>query len=102
MADTNQAQLNRVVLELFVQGQSARSNTALDLVRRICEAEFRNQYTLEVIDIHHHPERALKAGVIATPALVRRCPEPVVRVVGHFNNERVRQGLGLDAPGAGC
>lgn len=94
MADTNQ-----VVLELFVQGQSPRSNTALDLVRRICEAELSNHYTLEVIDIHHHPERALQAGVIATPALVRRRPEPVIRVVGQFNHERVRQGLGLDDSG---
>ena len=93
------ADMDQVVLELFVQGQSARSNTALDLVRRICEAEFSNHYTLEVIDIHHHPERALQAGVIATPALVRRCPEPVLRVVGHFNNKRVRQGLGLDDVG---
>lgn len=91
---------NQFVLELFVQGQSPRSNTAVDLVRRICEAELSNHYTLEVIDIHHHPERALQAGVIATPALVRQSPEPVLRVVGHFNNERVRQGLGLNNHGA--
>src|SRR5690606_42022334 len=89
MADTNQ-----VVLELFVQGQSARSNTALDLVRRICEAELSNQYTLEVIDIHHHPERALQAGVIATPATVRRRPDTVLRVVGLFINVCVRRACG--------
>ena len=87
---------DQVVLELFVQGQSAQSNAALELVHRICEAELGDRYCLEVIDIHHHPERAVQVGVIATPALVRRQPEPVLRTIGRFDDARVRQGLGLD------
>lgn len=84
-----------VVLELFVQGQSAYSNAALEMVRRICEAELRTHYRLEVIDIHQQPGRVREAGIIATPALVRRRPEPVLRTIGRFTEERVREGLGL-------
>lgn len=85
----------KVILELFVQGQAAYSNTALDLVRRVCEAELGYPYTLEVIDVLRYPERAVEAGVLATPTLVRRQPEPELRTTGRFSVERVRQGLGL-------
>lgn len=85
-----------VMLELFVQGQSAQSNAALEVVRRICDQELRCPYRLEVIDIHQQPERVQKAGIMATPALVRRRPEPVLTTVGRLNEERVRTGLGLD------
>lgn len=85
-----------VILELFVQGQSARSNAALEVVRRVCDKELRRPYRLEVIDIHQQPERVLEAGIMATPALVRRQPEPVLTTVGRLNEERVRTGLGLD------
>lgn len=85
-----------VLLELFVQGQSARSTAALELVRSICDAELENNYKLEVIDIYQHSDRALKNGVIATPALVRVSPEPVLRTVGKLSAERVREGIGLN------
>jgi len=84
-----------VVLELYVQGQSSNSNAALALVQRICEAEFPNDYSLEVIDINHHSKRAVDSGILATPALVRIKPEPVLRTIGLFDNSRVRRGLGL-------
>ena len=87
---------NQVVIELFVQGQSPQSNVALEHVRRVCDTELDGQYSLEVIDINQHTNRAIQAGVIATPTLVRRRPEPILRTTGRLNNERVRQGLGLD------
>lgn len=85
-----------VILELYVQGQSSNSNSALALVQGICESEFPNDYYLEVIDINHHSKRAIDSGVLATPALVRLKPEPVLRTIGLLDNSRVRRGLGLD------
>ncbi|MCW8195570.1 circadian clock protein KaiB [Proteobacteria bacterium 005FR1] len=84
-----------MLVELFVQGQSAYSAAALERVRRICETELRRAYRLEVIDVHQNPERATLAGVIATPALVRSSPGPVLRTIGRLSDERVREGLGL-------
>lgn len=86
-----------VVLELYVKGQSARSNAALEVVRRVCEKELQRAYRLDVVDINQQPERVLNAGIIATPTLVRCKPGPVLHTVGLLSEERVRQGLGLDA-----
>jgi circadian clock protein KaiB len=87
-----------IVLELYVQGQSAQSNAALDVVTRLCEAHLPGQYHLEVIDIRQQPERTRTARIAAAPALVRRRPEPVVRWVGRLSEARVRQALGLPVP----
>lgn len=90
------AVVEEMVLELFVKGQSARSNAALELVRRVCEKELHCPYRLDVIDINQDPQRLGVAGIIATPALVRHQPKPVLRTVGRLDEQRVRQGLGLD------
>ncbi|MGQ9424810.1 circadian clock KaiB family protein [Gilvimarinus sp. F26214L] len=86
---------DELILELFVQGQSARSSAAVEAVRRICEKEL-GSYQLEVIDIHQHPERVQQAGIIATPALVRCSPKPILHTVGRLTDERIREGLGID------
>lgn len=87
-----------VVLELFVQGQSARSNAAVAVVQGVCEARFPGRYRLDVIDIQQHPERTRRAGIAVAPALVRLAPQPVLRTVGRLTEERVLRGLGLNAP----
>ncbi len=85
-----------IVLELFVQGQSARSGAALELVRRVCETHLKSRYQLEVIDIQQQPERTREASVAAAPALIRRAPEPVLRITGLFTEERILTSLGLE------
>lgn len=84
-----------ILLELFVQGQSAHSSAAMELVRRVCESYLHCPYGLEIIDIQQYPERARAAGIIAAPALVRRSPQPVVRLVGRLTEERLLTGLGI-------
>ena len=90
-----------MLIELFVQGQSARSSAALEVVRRVCEERLRGRYQLDVIDIQQQPDRISDAGIIAAPALVRRRPEPVLRTIGHLTEARVLNGLGLDGRSAG-
>ena len=84
-----------VFIELFVQGQSAQSNAALEMVSHICEARLQGRYQLEVVDIQQQPEKTRDAGVMVAPVLIRRSPEPVLRTVGSFTEARVLQGLGL-------
>ncbi len=84
-----------VVLELFVQGQSARSSAALDVVRKVCDAHLASRYRLEVIDVQQQPERTRGASIVAAPALIRRSPEPVLRITGLLTEERILTTLGL-------
>ncbi len=86
----------QIVVELFVLGQSAQSRDALEVVRRVCAARLGSAWRLEVIDIQQQPERMRAAGIVATPTLVRRQPEPVLRTIGRLTEERVAAGLGLD------
>lgn len=88
-----------IVLELFVQGQSPHSVAACDLLRRVCETHLKGRYQLEVIDIQQQTLRARDAQVIAAPALVRRKPEPVIRVVGRLTEERILSALGVGCSG---
>lgn len=86
-----------ILLELYVQGQSARSRAALGIVRRVCEERLGGDYRLDVVDIQQQPERTREADVVAAPTLIRRYPEPVLRTVGRLSEARVLQGIGLAA-----
>ena len=86
-----------LVLELFVQGQSARSDAAVALVHRVCETRLPAGCRLEVIDIHQQPERTRAAAIMATPALIRRSPEPVLRLTGRITEERILETLGISS-----
>lgn len=86
-----------LVLELFVRGQSARSDAAVELVRHVCETRLQPGYRLEVIDIHQQPERTRDAAIMATPALIRRHPEPVLRLTGCLTEKRILENFGIPA-----
>lgn len=83
-----------LALELFVQGPSAQAAQALDAIHWVCKDRLRVPYTLEVIDVHLHPERTRDGMILVTPALLRRHPEPVLRITGSLTRERVLEGLG--------
>ena len=57
----------RVELRLYVAGQTSRSLTAIDNLRRICEENLKGRYTIEVIDLLQSPNG---------PAGTRSWPSP--------------------------
>jgi circadian clock protein KaiB len=69
-------------LRLYVAGATTRSRAAIRRVYQICEAELRDRYRLEVIDVYQQPELAIKNQIIATPTLVKERPLPTRRFVG--------------------
>jgi circadian clock protein KaiB len=77
----------RISLVLYVAGQSPHSLNALGNLRRFCETQLggRVEIDLEVVDVLRHPDRALADRVLLTPALVKRAPAPVRRVVGDLS-----------------
>jgi circadian clock protein KaiB len=69
-----------------VAGATARSRQALRRVYQLCEAEMKDNYELEVIDVYQQPELARDNQIIATPTLVKEFPQPMCRFFGNLLN----------------
>jgi circadian clock protein KaiB len=83
-------------LRLYVAGQTARSIAALANLKQICEQHLSGDYHIEVIDLLKHPQLAKGDQILAVPALVRKLPVPVRKIIGDLSNtERVLVGLDL-------
>lgn len=76
----------RYILRLFVAGATARSRQAVLRVRQLCEAELKDNCTLEVIDIYQQPALARGNQIVATPTLIKEFPRPVRRFIGNLAN----------------
>lgn len=74
------------VLRLFVAGATARSRQAILCIRQLCEAELKENFTLEVIDIYQQPHLARANQIVATPTLIKDFPRPVRRFIGNLAN----------------
>ena len=72
----------KYVLRLYVAGATARSRQAILRARQLCEAEFKDNFELEVIDVYQQPILARDGQIIAVPTLVRDFPKPVRRLIG--------------------
>lgn len=87
-------------LRLYVAGQTPRSLTAFQNLKRICEEHLKGQYRIEVIDLLENPQLAEGDQILAIPTLVRKLPEPVRKIIGDLSNtERVLVGLDIRARG---
>ncbi len=73
-------------LRLYVAGATTRSRQALRHVYQLCEADLKDRYELEVIDVYQQPELARDNQIVATPTLVREFPRPIRRFVGNLMN----------------
>jgi circadian clock protein KaiB len=73
-------------LRLFVAGATARSRQALRRVYQLCEAELKDNYELEVIDVYQQPELARANQIVATPTLIKMRPAPMRRFIGNLLN----------------
>jgi len=71
---------------LYVAGATARSRQARRRADQICEAELKDNYVLEVIDVYQQPELARDNQIVATPTLFKESPLPVRRFIGILLN----------------
>lgn len=94
---------------VFVVGRSApHSARAILNLRRIFERHLRGRYVLQVIDLRDQPGLAVEEQLIVIPAVVRKRPEPHIRVTGDFSDEArvvgafgIEDDLAADASGEG-
>ncbi|MDP1671780.1 MAG: circadian clock KaiB family protein [Burkholderiales bacterium] len=82
-------------LRLYVAGQTPKSLTAFSNLQRICDTHLAGRYRIEIIDLVKNPQLAAGDQILALPALVRRLPKPVMKIIGDLSNEE-RVLVGLD------
>jgi circadian clock protein KaiB len=83
-------------LRLYVAGQTPSSVRAFANLKKICEEHLKGKYTIEVIDLLENPQLARGDQIMAIPTLVRKLPEPVMKIIGDLSKtERVLVGLDL-------
>lgn len=84
------------VLRLYVAGQTPKALTAFLNLKKICEDQLNDKYSIEVIDLLLNPQLGVEDQIFALPTLVRKLPVPVRKIIGDLSNtERVLVGLDL-------
>jgi len=73
-------------LRLYVAGDSPKSRTALNNLRKLCEEHLKGRYSIQVIDLAKDPALAKLHQIVAIPTLIRELPEPIKRVIGDLSN----------------
>ena len=88
----------KVVLSLYIAGDTPKSRTALSNLKKICGEHLDGRYRIKVIDLLKNPKLARDHQILALPTLVRQLPEPIRKIIGDLSNtERVLVGLGIES-----
>ena len=83
-------------LRLYVAGQTAKSLTAVNNLKRVCEEHLFGKYDIEIVDLLQNPRLAVGDQILAIPTLVRRLPPPLKKIIGDLSNtEKVLVGLDI-------
>lgn len=82
-------------LRLYVAGQTPKSLTAIDNLKKYCEQHLKGKYKIEVIDLLEKPQLARGDQILAIPTLVRKIPVPIRKIIGDLSNEE-KVLVGLD------
>jgi circadian clock protein KaiB len=82
-------------LRLYVAGESAKSQTAVANLRKLCEQHLPGRYRIEIVDLLKNPQLARGDQILAVPTLVRKLPAPMKKIIGDLSNTD-RALVGLD------
>lgn len=82
-------------LRLYVAGNTSKSITALNNLKKYCEEHLKGRYRIDVIDLLVHPQLAEGDQILAIPTLVRKVPVPIRKIIGDLSNEE-KVLVGLD------
>ena len=82
-------------LKIYVIGQTPSSVKAIEHLRALLEDQFKDDYSLEVIDVLENPRLAEDDKVLATPTVVKILPSPITKIIGDLS-DREKVLLGLD------
>jgi circadian clock protein KaiB len=86
-------------LRLYVTGSTLLSTRAIENIDWLMREELEETYDFEIVDVLERPDLADEDGIFATPALVRRSPAPVHKLIGDLgDHELVLRNLRLNPP----
>jgi len=87
----------KLVLKLYVAGQTPRSIAALANLRQVCEERVAGKYEIVVIDLIKKPQLASGDQILAVPTVVRSLPQPIRKIIGDLSNkEKLLIGLDIE------
>jgi len=87
---------NTYRLRLFVTGASPNSTRAIINLKQICEAHIKDNYEMEIVDVHQQPLLAQSEQIVALPLLIKLSPGPQRRLIGDMSDtKKVLRGLDL-------
>ena len=75
-------------LILYIAGQTPKSLSAIENLRRICDEHLPGQYEVEVVDLKQNPKLAREHSIVAIPTLVRELPVPLRKIIGDLSDEQ--------------
>ncbi|MDR3478720.1 MAG: circadian clock KaiB family protein [Gammaproteobacteria bacterium] len=77
-------------------GQTPNCVRAFNNLKKICEENFPNDYSIEIIDLLKLPQLAKEDQILAIPTVIRKLPKPIRKTIGDLSNtEDVLIGLDL-------
>src|SRR5215468_7198635 len=92
-------QREKMLLRLYVAGQTPKSLQALSNLKKLCAEHIECDYKIEIIDLIKNPQLAQGDQILAIPTLVRSLPQPIRKIIGDLSNtEKVLVGLNVRPP----
>jgi circadian clock protein KaiB len=86
----------KFILRLYVSGKNNRSRRAIENLKRICAEHLDGRYELQIIDLSEKPSLAQSEQIAATPALVKKLPLPLRKLIGDMSDlDKVLLGIDL-------
>src|SRR5712672_873268 len=80
---------------VYIATPTRESQLALARLRKICDEQIPLDYEIEVFDLRKNPRLASDHNIIATPAIFRTLPAPVLKSIGDLSKAD-KTLLGLD------
>lgn len=79
--------MSKIVLHLYIAGQTPRAERAISTLRRMIEQELAGyECELSIIDVLADPQQAENQKILATPTLIKSSPPPYRRVIGDLSS----------------
>ena len=81
---------------LYIAGKTQKAERAMANLKKICEEELADQYTVEIVDLLKQPHLAEGEQIVAVPTLIKKLPAPLRTLVGDLSDKaRVLVGLNI-------
>jgi circadian clock protein KaiB len=73
---------------LYITGRRQKTLDLIEALKGFLSERFKDQYSLEIIDVLEDLQRAEDDMILATPTLVKSAPPPRLKIIGDFRNSQ--------------